>query len=121
MNDKNKFFFFKKIQWNRSSTALPTRSHERLMRLDYVLKTVSKPKLVPLAVSRLTHRNEQVRHLLLVLLPRIAVLDAAPLYVTRCAVGNHGAEEDGVEPRERAPAASSCQLAVSLNGWKKGR
>lgn len=50
-----------------------------------------------------TYRDEEVRDATLILEPSIAILSAAALNVTQSAVGNHEAEEDGVEPREGAP------------------
>lgn len=52
-----------------------------------------------------TYGDEQVRHLSLILLPRIAILLPAPLDVPHGAMCNHAAEEDGVEPREGAAEA----------------
>ena len=53
-----------------------------------------------------THRNEKVRHTLLVLNPGSTVLLTAAGNVSPGAVGDHAAEEDGVEPGEGALEAS---------------
>lgn len=46
-------------------------------------------------------RDEEVRHLLLVLCPRLTVDLTTPCDVTQRAVNDHTSEEDRVEPRER--------------------
>lgn len=56
----------------------------------------------------LTYGDEQVRYPLLVLPPGITVLGTATVDVTRRTVGNHTAEEERVEPRERAPVIDEC-------------
>lgn len=48
----------------------------------------------------MTCRNEQIRHLAGIFLPRFAVLRPASLYVPHGAVGDHDDEENGVEPWE---------------------
>lgn len=53
----------------------------------------------------MTHRDEQVRHPGLVLAPRVTILCAAALDVACGAVGDHAAEEEGVEPGEGAAEA----------------
>ena len=52
----------------------------------------------------LTYGDEEVGNSLLILGPGRAVLPAAAGDVSRRSVGNHTAEEDGVEPGEGAPA-----------------
>lgn len=52
-----------------------------------------------------TYRNKQVGHLSFILGPRLAVLVAAALDVTKSTVANHAREEERVEPRERAAKA----------------
>lgn len=52
----------------------------------------------------LAYRNEEVRNLFLVLEPGLAILSSTPSNVTSGTVSNHGAEEDGIEPREMAPS-----------------
>lgn len=54
-------------------------------------------------VSIKTHGNEEVWHAAFVLQPSFTVLSAAALDITQGTVSDHEAEEDGVEPRERAP------------------
>lgn len=51
----------------------------------------------------LTYRNEEIGNLSLVFEPMFAVFVAATVDVSRGAVSNHTAKEDGVEPREWAP------------------
>lgn len=53
-----------------------------------------------------TYRNEQIRHLSLVLGPRLAVLVPAALDIAERTVGNHAPEKERIEPRERAVEAS---------------
>lgn len=50
-----------------------------------------------------TYGDEEVRDLLLVLLPGGPVLFTAAGNVTRCAMNDHAGEENRIEPRERAP------------------
>lgn len=52
----------------------------------------------------LAYRNEEVRDLLLVLEPGLTILGSTPSNVTSGTVSDHSAEEDGIEPGERAPA-----------------
>jgi hypothetical protein len=49
-----------------------------------------------------TYGNEEVRNLSFVLEPSVAVLGPAAVDIASCTVGDHTAEEDGVEPREGA-------------------
>lgn len=49
-----------------------------------------------------TYGNEKVRNLSFVLEPSVTVLSSAAVNITSCTVGDHAAEEDGVEPREGA-------------------
>lgn len=76
-------------------------------------------------VGTRTYGDEQVGHLSLVLLPRIAILLPTPLDVPHGAVRDHAAEEDGVEPgegaaepRDQAPADGEEGIAgvVQLAG-----
>lgn len=54
-------------------------------------------------VSLSTYRDEEVRYASLVFQPGLTILGAAPVDVTRGAVGNHAAEEYRIEPRKGAP------------------
>jgi hypothetical protein len=51
-----------------------------------------------------TYRNEEIRHLLLVLLPSISVLASTTLDISHGTMNNHNHEEHRVKPWERAPA-----------------
>jgi hypothetical protein len=69
-----------------------------------------------------TYRNEQIRHLSLVLLPRLTILGTAALYVAHSTVCDHADEEDGVEPRkgavearDQAPRDSKDDIAGVMN------
>ena len=66
--------------------------------------------------TKITYRNEKIRHPLLILLPSITVLLAAAGNVTPRAVSNHGAEENGVEPGEGAAEAGNQTPADSKVG-----
>ena len=55
--------------------------------------------------SNKTYRNEQIRNLLLILLPGLAILGSAALDITHSAVGYHAGKEDWIEPWEWAVEA----------------
>lgn len=75
-----------------------------LIFLEHVLDRQSQQQ-VPELNEKNTYRNKQVGHLSFILSPRLAVLVAATLDVTKSTVADHAREEERVEPRERAAKA----------------
>jgi hypothetical protein len=64
--------------------------------------------------QRSTHRNKEIRNLLLVSRPRFAVLSSAPGDVSSGAVDDHNHEEDEVEPGERTPVRKKNRVSKTV-------
>jgi len=62
---------------------------------------------------RNTHRNKEIRNLLLIAGPRFAVLPTTPGDVSASAVDDHDHEEDEVEPGERTPVKEKKDMSVN--------
>jgi hypothetical protein len=66
-----------------------------------IRNTKNRPRI---EYKRETHRNKEVRNLLLISRPRLAILPPTPGNIPRSAMDDHNHEEDEVEPGERTPA-----------------
>lgn len=54
-----------------------------------------------------TYGDEEIRDLLLILCPCLSILGTASLDISGSTMGDHGSEEDGIEPREGAGESSN--------------
>lgn len=82
--------------------------HAYLMRPSKDILAVVLAEFYPRQLHQ-THRNKQIRHLALVLLPRLSIFRSALLNIPNGTMYDHAGEEQWIEPREgRVEAGDSA-------------